>query len=220
VRTDIQRRSTTTELELRGAAGSGAVLAGHAAVFDRETVVSNLFREKVGRSAFRKTLADGADVRCLLDHVPSQLLGRTRARTLTLEEDDIGLAFAVRLPDTQLAHDTLALVERGDLSECSFAFSIIREDRQEPVEGESLPLFTLREVRLFDVSLVAYPQYDGTDVAVAHIDQDVRLAAARFADFIGKPVDEVLAAIRRGETQRLWSPSQMWTKLRDTLSIS
>src|SRR5262249_14903711 len=102
---DIERRAFVGELR---ADGEGRRLTGYAAVFNEDTRIAN-FVERIAPGSFRSTLAAGGDVLCLVDHNHEALLGRTRSKTLTLSEDARGLAFAVQLPDTQLAHDVLAL---------------------------------------------------------------------------------------------------------------
>lgn len=159
----IERRAAPRGVEVRERDGQ-PVLAGYAAVFDQPSLPLGWgFVEVVRRGAFAKTLRDGADVRCYLNHDPSLLLGRRSAGTLRLEEDSLGLRFEVDVPDTSYGRDVLALVRRGDLSQCSFAFTPIRE-RWRREDGQDLR--ELVEVRLYDVSVVSEPAYPQTTVSV------------------------------------------------------
>lgn len=158
-------------------------LVGYAAVFDSETVIAGMFREQVAKGAFRKTIA-GDDIRALVDHDQSQVLGRTRSGTLRLLEDDIGLRVEIDPPDTQVARDLLHLIERGDVSGMSFGFVVRGEDWQHDVDP---PLRTLTDVQLLDVSVVTYPAYPEAGVALRSLLQTT--AAARR--------EKLLAAITR-----------------------
>lgn len=194
MRLDVQRRNLPTGFEMRGDAGSGATLIGHAAVFDVETTIMGMFREKISPGAFKKTIKE-SDVRGLFNHDPNFVLGRNKAGTLRLSEDKTGLAYEIDLPDTQAAKDLYTSIERGDISQSSFAFKIIKEVRTEPDEdaGETMPLFDIKETRLYDVSPVTYPAYDETDVS-AHSENDpvgYGVAIKRFAEFCARPVEEI-----------------------------
>lgn len=143
----------------------GSVLSGYAAVFDQVARVGGTY-ESVGRSAFDKVLGDKADVRCLVNHEPSRLLGRTSSGTLRLSVDDIGLRYEVDLPDTQDGRDLRTLVARGDLSGSSFGFVPGASARSHTVDGATLRSHTSVGM-LLDVSPVTYPAYSGTDGLVS-----------------------------------------------------
>ena len=114
--------------------------------------------ESIAPGAFTRTLADGHDILALVDHDARRVLGRTRSGTLTLREDDKGLAFDLAVPDTQAGRDILVQAERGDLGGMSFGF--FADD--EAVEGNHR---NLRSVQLVEVSVVAaFPAYEGTEV--------------------------------------------------------
>ena len=139
------------------------VLTGHAAVFN---IVGDgvWFREKVAPGAFRDSISKD-DIRLLFNHDANYVLGRNKAGTLTLEEDDRGLFIKGVPPDTQFARDLLISVERGDITQMSFGFETLK-DSWEKSEGNEPDLRTLEKVKLWDVSLVTYPFYKDTDVAV------------------------------------------------------
>jgi HK97 family phage prohead protease len=144
------------QIELR-ASGNPRRLEGYAATFGVEARVGD-FLETIRAGAFAATLASGADVLALVDHDPTRVLGRTRSGTLRLSEDSRGLHFDVTLPDTQAAHDVLALAERGDIGGMSFGFRATGENwsgkRRE-----------LRAVELREISVVsAWPAYSNTIV--------------------------------------------------------
>lgn len=148
-------------------------LRGHAAVFNQETVVGGWFREKILPGAFIDTIVED-DQRALWNHDPNFVLGRKNNDTLTLSEDKRGLAIEIDPPDTQLIRDlVLAPIERGDVTQMSFGFSISKmadgSRGEEWVSGGDEGLLDLRVIkkcRVFDVSPVTFPAYEGTDIAL------------------------------------------------------
>ena len=154
-----QRSVAYSTLELRAAADSDT-LVGYAAVFDAPSEPMP-FTEFVRRGAFAKTLNDGADVRLLVDHegVP---LARTKSGTLILEEDDRGLRVEAKLdPMNPDAQRILSAMRRGDLSQMSFAFKTVKDSW-----SKDRAVRELKEVQLFDVSVVTYPAYEDTIVSL------------------------------------------------------
>lgn len=157
VATDInEKRSIVySNLELR-AESDGNTIVGYAAIWDSPSEPMP-FIEYVKRGAFSKTLNDGADVRLLVDHegVP---LARTKSGTLTLEEDDRGLRMEAKLdPSNPDAARMISAMRRGDLSQMSFAFRTVKDQWSSDRMTREL-----REVQLFDVSLVTFPAYEET----------------------------------------------------------
>lgn len=184
-----ERRYVSDRLEAREADG-GMVIEGHASVFDEPYELWG-FNEQVARGAFKKTLKE-QDVAALWNHDPNVVLGRNRNKTLTLTEDEVGLHYRVHLPDTQSARDLYALIQRGDVYQSSFAFEIVKEAWDYPKEGErDLPLRTIKEVRLWDVSPVTYPASPSTDVDVARAVRS--LADAMGIDPTAESVPDLLA---------------------------
>ena len=152
---DERRSVAYSNLEVR-AADDGTKLIGYAAVFDSPSEPMP-FTEFVRRGAFTKTLNDGADVRLLVDHegVP---LARTKSGTLYLEEDERGLRVEANLdPTNPDAARIISAMRRGDLSQMSFAFRTIKD-----AWNNDRSVRELREVQLFDVSVVTFPAYEET----------------------------------------------------------
>ncbi|MHC1739732.1 MAG: HK97 family phage prohead protease [Anaerolineaceae bacterium] len=153
-----------TASEIRSTTGDDGKkkIEGYAAVFNQLSDDLGGFREQIAQGAFTKTLKS-ADVRGLWNHNSDYPLGRTKAKTLTLSEDNEGLKFSIIPPDTQYARDLLVSIERGDVDQMSFGF-MVNLDKWELVNGEYIR--TLLEVELFDVSPVTYPAYPQTSAAV------------------------------------------------------
>jgi HK97 family phage prohead protease len=162
----METRILTTHASLRAESqGDELVLRGYAARFN---VLSHPlpqgFREKIQPGAFKRSLDSGDDVVCTFNHDESRVLGRRQAGTLKVEEDNKGLAFRCQLDRNQVAHrDLHASVKRGDISDCSFAFSVTDGGEAYSHDKDGL-VRTLRNVRLHDVSVVTHPAYPSTSV--------------------------------------------------------
>ncbi len=178
----IERRLVMkSELRVDGAVGGKRTISGYAAVFNTESErLGGWFVEVIRPGAFTNTLKT-ADVRCLFNHDPNHVLGRTASGTLTLREDQRGLFMECTLPDTQTARDLAESIGRKDVSQQSFAFRTVK-DRWTYSDDPAKPAFReLLEAELFDVSPVTYPAYQDTDVGVRSIElgDDNRLAEER-----------------------------------------
>lgn len=162
---DMERR-TVTGHELRlvvSEDGEPARIVGHAAVFNQWSQDLGGFRERIAPGAFTRTLGE-ADVRALWNHDPNYVLGRNRAETLALREDDEGLAFEVLPPETVWANDLLVSMRRGDVDQMSFGFRTVRDNWLQDSDGNISR--ELLEVELFDVSVVTFPAYPQTSAQV------------------------------------------------------
>ena len=156
--------------ELRVSNGDQPKITGYAAVFNSLSDDLGGFREQIKRGAFKRTLDAGADVRALVDHDPSRILGRTTAGTLTVREDRNGLLVEIDPPDTTAGRDILESIRRGDVSQMSFAFSVPPGGEKWVDDGKTATR-TLTDVDLYDVSAVSFPAYPDTSVAVRSLGQ-------------------------------------------------
>lgn len=150
-----------------------ARFSGYASVFNSRTAIGNPLRwgfyEEIAPSAFSKTLTEG-DARMLIDHDSYYVVSRSSAGTLTLSEDERGLAVDSAL-DTELSYvrDLQANLRNGNVSGMSFGFYVIKDEwNQEQVEIEGadpvqVDVRIIREVRLIEVSAVTFPAYPDTE---------------------------------------------------------
>jgi hypothetical protein len=152
------------EFELREAE-DGPHLEGYASVFNVEAVIFGLWREKVAPGAFKKTIKEH-DIRALWNHNTDLPLGRNRAKppTLKLAEDQKGLKVDITPPDTQAGRDAVTSVKRGDVTQMSIAFETIKQEWYIPEDRKELPLRTLHEAKLYEVSPVTFPAFEGTSI--------------------------------------------------------
>lgn len=161
------------EREIRGgvaaeirADGEEVRVAGYAAVFNQQTDIGGYFREVIAPGAFDDAIGRD-DVVFLVNH-EGLPLARTRSGTLRLTQDDKGLRMETVLdaedPDVK---SIVPKMKRGDLDKMSFAFW---PEVQEWDESGDIPVRTIRKARLFDVSIVTTPAYDGTSIALRSLD--------------------------------------------------
>jgi hypothetical protein len=150
--------------ELRAAADEDFALEGTAVSYDCLSQDLGGFRERIMPGAFTRSLKEGADVKCLMNHDPNFLLGRTKSGTLQLKDSRTGLGFRCQLDKNNSAHrDVYASVKRGDLSECSFAFIVPQGGDafdEATQDGKRFLRRTVMEAALRDVSVVVDPAYN------------------------------------------------------------
>lgn len=158
-----ERRTLQSEFRVEQREDGKKLIRGHAAVFNTETDLG-WFRERIAPGAFSESIGKD-DVRALFNHDENFILGRNKAGTLTMREDEQGLYVEIDPPDTQVARDLVTSIERGDISQMSFGFQTIK-DSWETEENAAKDLRTLEKVKLWDVSPVTFPAYQETDVAV------------------------------------------------------
>ncbi len=164
-----ERRSTTSEFELRKATDGDRMIVGHAAVFNQETRIGSEkygFIEVIRPGAFAETMKENRDILALVEHDSGRLLGRTVSGTLRLWEDDRGLAFEIDIPNTTDGNDVTELLRRGDLGKMSFAFSPRNAGEVLTTKEDGTPLRILTAVDLYEVSVISQPAYEDTDAAL------------------------------------------------------
>jgi len=161
----LELRTLSQPLELR-AGDSGQTIGGAAIVYNRETNIGDWFREKIMPGAFGKSLQ--GDVRALMGHDSNIILGRTSAKTLRLQDSANALVFEVDLPDTQAGRDVAVSIQRGDLKGMSFGFMVTK---QEWDETGDVPLRSVIEAQLFEISVVGDPAYGDTSVALRSLEE-------------------------------------------------
>lgn len=174
-------------LELRSngtLSAKGKTLTGYAAIFNSEANLGD-FQELIRPGAFAKSLATGTNIRALYHHQGDALLGTTKGNTLQLREDSHGLAFTLSLPDTSHGRDLAVLVERGDVSGCSFGFVVPAGGDRWEQRGAQL-VRELLAVDLREVTLTADPVYSDTSIALRS--RQAFEEARNLDDFIRNPI--------------------------------
>jgi HK97 family phage prohead protease len=185
---------STRSFELRAAA-EDFVLEGIAVSWGCLSQDLGGFRERIQRGAFTRSLKQGADVKCLLNHDANFVLGRTKSGTLQLQETSTGLTFRCQLDKNIGSHrDVYASVKRGDINECSFAFTVAQggDAFDEATEnGKRFTRRTITDANLIDVSVVTYPAYNApgaTSVDARNTDAALDAYHRRRAAEIGREI--------------------------------
>lgn len=175
----------------------GPILEGHVAVFNQLSDDFGGWREKIAPGAFKETIGV-QDIRALWNHENDLVLGRKSAGTLELMEDDIGLAFKNRPPDTTWFKDRIVSLKRKDVTGASFGFYTDADEWG--TESDGTRVRTLKKVTLVEVSPgVTFPAYPQTDVAL----RSLKAWEASQKPAGGQPGQDVLETERRTRRLRL-----------------
>jgi len=136
-------------------------IEGYFAVFGRETELWPGAFEEIAPGAFDETLSN--DIRALINHDTTLVLGRTKAGTLELKTDNYGLWGRVKInPNDIDAVNLYERVKRGDVDQCSFGFNITSEETDWRDDGTVK--WTITGIDLHEVSVVTFPAYEDTGV--------------------------------------------------------
>ncbi|TIW20310.1 MAG: HK97 family phage prohead protease [Mesorhizobium sp.] len=146
------------------------LISGYAVVYNSETNIGGMFREKISPKAFDKSILERPDVLALWNHNYDRPLGRTSSGTLDLRSDRIGLYFGLS-PDDSTPDGLTAIgnVRRQDVSGCSFGFTVTRETWDDG-DDTQLPLRIVEEAVLWEVSLCPDPAYNETSASLSRSD--------------------------------------------------
>jgi HK97 family phage prohead protease len=169
--TELESRMIVAPLKIERRSeneGEGVnAIEGTAALFNNRTKIGGWFYEEVLPGAFDDVLGD--DVRCLINHDPRLILGRTASGTLELWQDNTGLKYRYTTPDRTYAKDLEDAIRSGDVSQSSFQFKTKESIWIE--QEDDLDIRQIKKVeRLYDVSPVTYPAYEDTSVAKRSFD--------------------------------------------------
>ena len=168
--TDRQVRATGTRFETREE-NERPHICGYFSVFDGLYEIGPGMTESVAPGAFTKALA-GGDIRALVNHDSTLVLGRTKAGTLELREDSRGLWGDITInPNDQDAMNLYERVKRGDVDQCSFGFDEpFTQDTE--VRDDGSVHWTLKEVNLGEVSACTFPAYEATNISARAKERD------------------------------------------------
>ena len=193
----IETRVFVNDFEVRETP-DGMTLTGYAARFN-EPSEPLPFIERIAPGAFKRSLRAKNDIKLLWNHSSSDVLGSTRAGTLRLAEDEMGLRVEADLPDTQAGRDAKVLIQRGDVTGFSFGFTVPPNGDTWNADGTER---TLKSVRLLEVSTgVAFPAYPTTNgTAQVRSLEEITMAAELDLEMVtvalekiasGEPISEV-----------------------------
>ena len=160
---NAQRQIRSGAAQFRAEEQEGAKrISGYFAVFGDVYEMWPGMTESIDPHAFDNALGD--DIRALIDHETRLVLGRTGPNTLRLRVDGKGLWGEIDVnPDDMDAMNLYARVKRGDVNQCSFGFDILDEERSVNANTGDVH-YTIKAVRLYEVSVCTFPAYKATGV--------------------------------------------------------
>ena len=163
-----QVRSVPTEFQTRED-GEQLSIEGYFAVFNSNYEIAPGMSESIAPGAFSNSIS--GDIRALINHDTTLVLGRTRANTLTLREDSHGLWGHIDINRNDVdAMNLYERVKRGDVDQCSIGFNIRGEDTEINEAGDVH--WTITDVELFEVSCCTFPAYKETNIAARSAERD------------------------------------------------
>lgn len=163
-----QLRSTLSQFTTRED-GEELIIEGFFAVFNSNYEIWPGATESIAPGAFANTL--GNDIRALINHDTTLVVGRNKAGTLDLREESRGLWGRIRInPNDQDALNVYERVKRGDVDQCSIGFNIVSEETEFQPDGSVH--WTIREIDLWEVSICTFPAYEETSIAARKRDYD------------------------------------------------
>ncbi|MEG1166157.1 MAG: HK97 family phage prohead protease [Oscillospiraceae bacterium] len=157
-----QMRSFSHKFETREDNGD-IFIEGYFNVFNSEYEIWPGATEVVKPGAFTECVSQ--DVRALINHDTTLVLGRTKAGTLELREDTRGLWGCIKINrEDSDAMNLYSRVQRGDVDQCSFGFDIEKESYIDLGNGNCR--WEIEKVNpLFEVSVCTFPAYEETSVS-------------------------------------------------------
>lgn len=188
---DMQIRNITNNLETREIEDDGKLyLEGYFVVFNEETELFKGGFEEIARNAFDTTLEN--DIRCLINHDTTLVLGRNKSETLELKVDEKGLYGKVEInQDDSDAMNIYQRVKRGDVSGNSFGFNILNEEVDYREDGTVK--WTIKEIDLHEVSITTFPAYEQTSIQARK--QEFKQHEERQKELIKNKLKERLAKL-------------------------
>ncbi len=157
-----QTRSVQAELKTRAEGdGQEMFIEGYFVVFNRETELWPGAYEEIATGSFDATM--GNDIRALINHDTTLVLGRNKSGTLELRVDSHGLWGRVKVNSNDSdAVNLYERVKRGDVDQCSFGFNITSEETDWRDDGSVK--WTITGIDLWEVSVCTFPAYEDTGV--------------------------------------------------------
>ena len=163
-----QVRSLPTEFKTRKD-GEDLSIEGYFAVFNSVYDIAPGMSESIAPGAFDETLS--GDIRALINHDTTLVLGRTKANTLELRVDAHGLWGHIDInPNDTDAMNLYSRVQRGDVNQCSFGFDILSEETDFREDGSVH--WTIEKVELYEVSPCTFPAYKETNISARQAQRD------------------------------------------------
>lgn len=168
----LRIRQTEDGGESRGIEGMSIVFDSVSAPLYSDGEIE--IREKIAPEAVTDELLASSDILFTLYHDNTRILARSNkgVGTLNYQRTREGVRFWLDTPDTEDGRTALELVKRGEISGCSFAFTVDMGDpeaEERTVEtdknGKRIVTYTVKKIRtIHDFTLTPRPAYTDTSV--------------------------------------------------------
>lgn len=197
--TDLIARDRYFEAEFRAEATEDTKrIIGRPAVYGQTTNIAGLFYEIIERGAFDE--ADFSDVLFFINHNVDKIpLARSRrnngSSTMQITSDEQGLMMDASV-DTDNHYEAKALysaVGRADIKGMSFMFKV-KDQKWENLDSMMPTRRILKIAKVFEVSAVNFPAYEGTDINARD---------ARSLDSDLNALDNARAALDNASSERM-----------------
>lgn len=210
-------RVNHADFEIRESA-DGMSFEGYAAVFNSDSQPLP-FIERIAPGAFKRSLQNRNEVKLLWNHDSGEPLASVRGGTLRLVEDSRGLKVQATLANTTRGRDVAELIRSKVIDSMSFGFSVIKDTWSN--DGNTR---TLEAVRLFEVSIVSSPAYEGTAGTVSVRSVDTGIDADQLADALmrlesGEELDPTHASLITDVVSRLTKTEEVQQVEGDILAL-
>lgn len=202
----MQKKSFDLIYEATEDVADGGEVLAYASTFDR---VPDSYGDVVARGAFAKTLADwqasGNPIPLLFGHRtddPRMNLGAV----IEAEEDERGLKIRARFDEeNEIAQYTRKLVKEGRLTKLSFAYDTL--DAAPVVLADGTRANELRELKLYEVSLVPIPANEMTEVIEAKDGEHADIVEALAEDVSVSDAEDVAEPVAKADEAETKAPA-------------
>ncbi len=172
----LQVRSIETKFETREENGTPHI-SGYFAVCDQDYEISPDMSESIKPGAFSRVLSKNADIRALINHDSTLVVGRTTATTLILRQDSIGLWGDIAInPNDSDAMNAWERVKRRDVTQCSFGMYWETTAQEPEYRNDGHVHWFLTDIDLFEVSICTFPAYEATNISAREKQRDAMKA--------------------------------------------
>jgi len=151
----------------------GRMIEGRAIVFNSDSRDMG-FIERIMPGAITEDTIKNSDIFLTFNHNQDAVLGRSNhgQGSLAIDVNENGVDFLCEAPNTSLGNDIVELLHRGDISSCSFAFTIPEEKGAERWyrDGDTLRRDINKIDHLYDLSVVTTPAYEATKASARSLE--------------------------------------------------
>lgn len=158
----MQKRTQSASFRAAEADGGELYIEGYFAVFGSKYKMWGGATESIDQHAFDETL--NGDIRALINHDTTLVLGRTKAATVELRVDTHGLWGRINVNQSDSdAMNLHARIARGDVDQSSFGFDIVEEEVEYKDDGTVH--WNIKKVVLYEISPCTFPAYEETSLS-------------------------------------------------------